>query len=79
MDQDRKRDHDMPNRASEMEQAEGSRESSEDAQGSDAERNRGDGGAPSSDNSGGITNRPLDRERCEQERLPERGQSQSES
>jgi hypothetical protein len=29
-------------------------------------------------NSGGITNRELDREQCEQEQLPERGRSQSE-
>jgi hypothetical protein len=54
--------------------------------GSQGERNRVDSGSSSSSstttehsrNSGGITNRPLDREQCEQEQLPERGQSQSE-
>ena len=30
-------------------------------------------------NAGGITNRPLDRERNEQEQLPDRGRSQSDS
>jgi hypothetical protein len=28
-------------------------------------------------NSGGITNRPLDREQCEQQQLPDRGRSQA--
>jgi hypothetical protein len=60
-----------------MEQAEGSRRS-ERGQGSDTERNRLDSESPRRSNSGGITNRPLDRENCEQERVPERGQSQSE-
>jgi hypothetical protein len=75
MNQDRNRDEDMPNRQSNMEPAEGSRDT-ESERGSDGERNRSD--SESRGNSGGITNRPLDRERCEQERLPERGQSQSE-
>jgi len=79
MNQDRNRDQDMPNRQSNMEQAEGSRgSSSERGQGSSRERNRADSETPRTSNSGGITNRPLDREQCEQERIPERGQSQSE-
>lgn len=79
MNQDRNRDQSMPNRASNMEKAEGSRgsSSSERGRGSDSERNRSESES-SRDNSGGITNRPLDRERCEQEQVPERGQSQSE-
>jgi len=76
MDQDNKRDQDMPNRQSNMEPAEGSR-STVRGSGSEDERNRAEH-EPSRSNSGGITNRPLDRERCEQENLPERGQSQSE-
>jgi hypothetical protein len=64
MDQNRTRNQDVPNRSSNMEEAEGSREN---ARGSDRSRNRG-----------GITNRSLDREQCEQEQLPERGRSQSE-
>jgi hypothetical protein len=59
MAQDTRRD-DMPNRSSNMEQAEGSREN-----------------VRSGDNSGGITNRPLEREQQEQERLPDRGQAKS--
>jgi hypothetical protein len=96
MDQNRSRNQDVPNRQSEMEQAEGSRENvrnsddsvtsrqspgskSERGRGSDGERNRMDSDSASgSSNSGGITNRPLDREQCEQQQLPERGQSQSE-
>lgn len=64
MDQNRRRNQDVPNRSSNMEEAEGSREN---VRGSDRSRN-----------SGGITNRSLDREQCEQEQLPERGRSQSE-
>ena len=78
MNQDRNRDQDMPNRQSNMEQAEGSRENTELGQGSAGERNRMDQDSSRNSNSGGITNRPLDRERCEQEQLPDRGQSQSE-
>ena len=76
MDQDRTRDQDMPNRPSRMEQAEGSRTRENEPE-RDRERNRADTEG-STRNSGGITNRPLDRERREQESLPERGQSQSE-
>ena len=50
---------DMPNRSSNMEQAEGSRENVKS----------GNAGT----NTGGITNRELDRERREQEQLPHRG------
>jgi hypothetical protein len=57
------RDDSMPNRSSEMEQAEGSRETV---------RNSGDQG-------GGITNRSLERELEEQRSVPERGRSQSDS
>ena len=74
MKQDRNRDQDVPSRQSNMEQVERSR-SSERGRGSDGERNRAESGQS---NSGGITNRPLDRERCEQDNLPERGRSQSE-
>lgn len=52
-----------PNRSSNMEQAEGSRENMR--------------GRDSSSDRGGITNRPLSREESEQEQLPERGHSQS--
>jgi hypothetical protein len=79
MNHDRNRDQDMPNRQSNMEQAEGSRDTnSESGRGADGERNRTDSEPSRSDNSGGISNRPLDRERSEQEQLPERGTSQSE-
>jgi hypothetical protein len=73
MDQNRKRgeSQDMPNRASNMEPAEGSRENVRNSGNDD--RSRG------SSNTGGITNRPLDRERSEQRELPDRGRSQSDS
>ena len=51
-----------------------SRMSSERGSGSSGERNSGG----SSSRTGGITNRDLDREQCEQDQLPERGRSQSE-
>ena len=75
MNQDRNRDQDIPNRQSNMEPAEGSRGNSERGMGTDGERNSS---RSRSSNSGGITNRPLDRERCEQEQVPERGESKSE-
>ena len=78
MNQDRNRDQDMPNRQSNMEPAEGSRDRSERGRGADGERNRTDSESSRRGNSGGITNRSLDRERCEQEQVPERGQGQSE-
>lgn len=114
MNQDRKRhrDDEMPNRSSNMEQAEGSRESSTDAEsmrnrrendlGTSSDRAMFDepeaaeerdtpsssstGGRSGSSsrerrrgNGGGITNRPLDREQREQERVPARGRSHSDS
>jgi hypothetical protein len=51
--------------------------SSERGSGSSGERNSGSRDTPSS-RSGGISNRDLDREQCEQDRVPERGRSQSE-
>jgi hypothetical protein len=48
--------------------------SSERGLGSSEERNSGSGSA----RTGGISNRELDQEQCEQEQLPERGRSQSE-
>jgi len=75
MNQDRNRDQDTPNKASNMEQAEGSR-GQEQGRGSEGEQNTGN--QRSRSNTGGITNRPLDREQSEQDNLPERGQSQSE-
>lgn len=71
MDQKRnqQRDDTMPNRASNMEQAEGSRESIRNSDQSGSSRSTG--------NAGGITNRPLDREQNEQQQLPERGRAQS--
>jgi hypothetical protein len=77
MNQDHKRDQDMPNRQSNMEPAEGSRDS-ERGRGAEGERNQIDSGSSRRSNSGGITNRSLDRERCEQEQVPERGQERSE-
>ena len=62
MAQQNQRDDSMPNRASNMEQAEGSRES-----------------VNGSERGGGITNRGRDREISEQEQLPDRGHSKSDS
>jgi len=76
MNQDRNGAQDMPNRASNMEQAEGSR-GQQQGRGSEGERNA-ENNQGSRSNTGGITNRPLDREQSEQDNLPERGQSQSE-
>jgi hypothetical protein len=104
----RTRNQDMPNRSSNMEQAEGSRESltntesmrnrQEDDLGTSSDRamfedretaeeretdSNQQGPGPSQErgrsNAGGITNRPLDEEQGEQEQLPQRGRSQSES
>jgi hypothetical protein len=63
MAQNETRDQSMPSRSSNREQSEGSRESV---------RNSGSQG-------GGVTNRSRDREIREQQNLPERGTSQSES
>jgi hypothetical protein len=67
---------DDPNRASNMEQAEGSREN---VRGSSSERGSGSssGMKRGSSDSGGISNRELSREECEQDQLPERGKSES--
>lgn len=62
MAQQNQRDDSMPNRASNTEQAEGSREN-----------------VRGSEQGGGITNRGLDREMSEQEQLPDRGRSKSDS
>lgn len=126
MDHNRTDKQSMPNRSSNMEQAEGSRDTvrenermsgseemrnresspgdlgsssdramfsdpeesegrvsdggsgDERGMGSSGERNLG-GGDRDSSKSGGITNRPLDREQSEQQQLPDRGRSQSES
>ena len=103
MDHNRNQDQDSPNRASNMEPAEGSRETVGSDQSSDRgsstdramfsdresseERSTGSSDAPGSAtggerhdsrNSGGITNRELDREMSEQQHLPERGHSQGE-
>ena len=78
MDQNRKRDTDMPTRSLNMEPAEGSRETvreSEKDLGTSSDRAMFSERVSS--NSGGITNRPLDREESEQEQLPERGRSKS--
>ena len=79
MDQNRKRDEDMPNRSSNMEKAEGSREdvtnSGEDL-GTSSDRAMFDD--RNSSGGGGITNRGRDREQAEQDQLPPRGRSQSE-
>ena len=103
----RTRNQDMPNRSSNMEQAEGSRESTntdsmrnrqEDDLGTSSDRamfedreSAEERGTESSEQdrkrsfeqgrskSGGITNRPLEEEHSEQEQLPQRGRSQSDS
>ena len=69
---------DDPNRASNMEQAEGSRENVRGS-GSSSERGSGrsSGMKRGSSDSGGISNRELSREECEQDQLPERGKSES--
>jgi hypothetical protein len=63
MAQQTRQDDSVPNRSSNMEQAEGSRETVRD----------------NTEQGGGITNRSLDEEMKEQEQLPERGSSKSES
>lgn len=67
-----------PNRASNMEKAEGSREH---VRGSGSSSERGSGSSSGmkrgSSDSGGISNRELSREECEQDQLPERGRSES--
>lgn len=69
MDQQQDRNQDVPNRQSNMEQAEGSRETSERSRGQSGERNSA---------GGGVSNRSRDREQHEQRQVPERGRSASE-
>ncbi len=66
----------MTGRGSEGREMPGSPGSSERGRGSAGERNSADGDRGS--NTGGITNRELDREQSEQDQLPPRGRSQSE-
>jgi hypothetical protein len=82
-------DHDTPNRAANMEKAEGDRSRSnpnvDNAGGfqsdagavPDSESSSGRRYQDDGDNAGGITNRPLDEEAENQEALPQRGQSQA--
>lgn len=80
MEQNRKRNDDMPNRASNMEPAEGSRENvrnDADDLGTSSDRAMFDE-RNSSSGGGGITNRGRGREQAEQDQLPPRGHSQSE-
>jgi hypothetical protein len=83
-------DQDTPNRAANMEKAEGDRTRSNsgtvDNAGSfdtdqgrvpDSESSSGRRYQDDGDNAGGITNRPLDEEAENQEALPQRGQSQA--
>ena len=92
MDQ-KDQDKDMPNRQSNMEKAEGSRDSAlsdtqsfEHGAAGRPERAREQGGMEPNrgshqrkrDDAAGITNRGLDREQEEQHHLPERGSSRSE-
>lgn len=80
MDPNRKRDTDMPTRSSNMEPAGGSRESVRES-GKDlgTSSDRAMFSERVSSNSGGVTNRPLDREESEQEQLPKRGHSKSDA
>jgi hypothetical protein len=78
MNKNRAQPQSIPSRSSHMEKAEGSREkmrgsgsSSERVSGSSSGMTRG------SSDSGGISNRELSREECEQDQLPDRGRSDS--
>jgi hypothetical protein len=62
-----RQDQDRPNQNANKEPAEGSRETVRASQ-----------GGSDTDNAGGITNRPLDREIDEQDQVPPRGQSKDE-
>ena len=78
MDQNRKRDTDIPTRSSNMEPAEGSRETvGESGKDLGTSSDRAMFSERVSSNAGGVTNRPLDREKSEQEQLPGRGRSTS--
>ena len=80
MDQDRTNTDGGRSRSSDMEQAEGSRENVRGS-GSSSERGSGSSSGMRSgkSDSGGISNRERSREECEQDQLPERGRSSSES
>ena len=67
-----------PNRAANMEKAEGDRNTPLPGRVPDSESSTGRGYQDDGDNAGGITNRPLDEEEENQEALPERGLSQAE-
>jgi hypothetical protein len=71
MNQDSNRDRDMPNRQSNMEPADGSRER---GRGADGERNRAGDERPRG-NSSDVTNCPADRDR-EHRAEPDRAQSE---
>jgi hypothetical protein len=64
------RDQDTPNQAANKSKAEGERWTSDSE--TVERRDRSDAGM---DDSGGITNRPLDQEMDNQDRLPDRGES----
>jgi len=74
-----KNDRNTPNQASNTSKAEGKRWTSEDDTVERQDRTRSsDDHMTESDEAGGITNRPLDEEVENQERIPDRGQRKSE-
>jgi hypothetical protein len=78
MDQNRKRDTDIPTRSSQH--GAGGRiagDVGESGKDLGTSSDRAMFSERVSSNAGGITNRPLDREKSEQEQLPERGRSKS--
>jgi hypothetical protein len=78
MHQEREQDRDRatPNRASNMEKAEGSREKTEQGVGSEVPPEAfGEG----NHDGGGISNRPIEEEESRQDRLPPRGQRRDDS
>ena len=78
MEQNRKRDTDIPTRASNVEPAEGSRETvGEDRKDLGTSSDRAMFSERVSSNAGGISNRPLDREESEQEPRTDRGRTKS--
>jgi len=78
MEQNRKRDTDIPTRSSNMEPAEESRETvGEDGKDLGTSSDRAMFSERVSSNSGGISNCPLDPEESEQEPRPDRGRTKS--
>jgi hypothetical protein len=69
-------DQDRPNRAANMEKAEGDRSTTEQGRIPDSESSSGRSYADDGYHAGGITNRPLDEEIENQEAVPDRGKSQ---